>query len=69
MATDLHKGMALDDKLTAIMGRVQKGIDQVLALATEFEKAEHKPTKSQIAMIESSASYLKQAAETFEMMK
>lgn len=69
MAANLHKTMALDDKLVSLMTKIQGDIDKVLALANEFDAASHKPTKSQIAMIESSASYLKQAAETLEMVK
>lgn len=69
MADNLHKTMAMDDKVTSLMSKIQDGIDKLLALANDFEKAGHKPTKSQVAMIESSASYLKQAAETFEMIK
>jgi hypothetical protein len=69
MAKDLHKGIALDDSFNNTLVRVQNGIKKLLDLSSKFEAEEHEPTHGQIDGLKSSASFLQQAAETYELLR
>jgi hypothetical protein len=51
MATDLHKGIQLDDKFAKAELRLSKALADLETLVEDFENKDHRPVASQVNKI------------------
>ena len=69
MPADLHKGIALDDQYAKVTGAIETQLEKLQKLLAEFEKADHRPTPSQVNSLRYSVVDLGKVHEGFQALR
>lgn len=69
MASDLHKGISLDDKFAGLEVRLQKVLQDFERLHDTFRDQDHRPVESQLSRLTYSTGRLKTLLEDFRSLR